>query len=141
LDSRDLKSDGVKTNKERLMSWYLEVLKKYTVFSGRSRRKEYWFFVLFNILISVVLAIIDGVLGTASKQGGVGVLGGLYSLAVLIPSIAVGVRRLHDSGKSGWWLLISFVPCVGVFVLLYFLVQDSQPGENQFGPSPKALQA
>ncbi len=114
------------------MNWYLEVLKKYAVFDGRARRKEYWFFVLFNILISIVAAIIDA--GT-----GLGFLGLVYSLAVLIPAIAVSVRRLHDTDRSGWWLLIVLVPIVGAIVLLVFMVQDSQPGPNHFGPSPKQL--
>ena len=85
------------------MNWYLDVLKKYAVFSGRARRKEYWFFVLFNIVISLVLGLIDGVIGSASAETGVGLLGGIYALAILIPTIAVAVRRLHDTGRSGWW--------------------------------------
>ena len=83
------------------VNWYIEVLKKYTVFSGRARRKEYWFFVLFNVLVSIALTFIDGVTGTLSAESGVGLLSGLYGLAVLVPSIAVGVRRLHDIGRSG----------------------------------------
>ena len=82
------------------MNWYLEVLKKYADFSGRAQRKEYWYFVLFNVLIAIVLAIIDISLGIANREG-LGPLRGIYSLAVLIPSIAVGVRRLHDTGRSG----------------------------------------
>jgi uncharacterized membrane protein YhaH (DUF805 family) len=118
------------------MDWYLEVLKKYAVFSGRARRKEYWMFTLFNVLISIVLAIVDRVLGFG-ENGGTGPLGALYSLAVLIPSLAVSVRRLHDTGRSGWWLLLGLVPCVGFIVLLIFMVQDSQPGANEYGPNPK----
>jgi uncharacterized membrane protein YhaH (DUF805 family) len=120
------------------MNWYLEALKKYAVFSGRARRTEYWMFILFNIIITVVLALIDILTGTFSPQAGVGLLGGLYALAVLIPSIAVTVRRLHDTGRSGWWILIGLVPVIGTIVLLIFMVQDSQPGENQYGPNPKA---
>jgi uncharacterized membrane protein YhaH (DUF805 family) len=117
------------------MNWYLEVLKKYAVFNGRSRRKEYWFFFLFNIIISLVLGFIDGIVGTSS--GGIGLLGGLYVLAVLIPGIGVAVRRLHDTGRSGWWLLIAFVPIVGAIVLIVFMVQDGTPGENAYGKNPK----
>ena len=119
------------------MNWYVEVLKKYAVFSGRARRKEYWFFVLFNLIISFVLGLIDGAMGFGEK-GGAGPLGAVYSLAVLIPSLAVSVRRLHDTGRSGWWLLIGLIPCVGFIVLIVFMVQDSDPGDNQYGPNPKA---
>jgi uncharacterized membrane protein YhaH (DUF805 family) len=119
------------------MNWYLEVLKKYAVFSGRARRKEYWFFTLFSTLISIALAIVDNMMGTVSAEAGTGLLGGLYSLAVLIPSLAVSVRRLHDTDHSGWWLLIALAPCVGVIVLLVLMVTDSTPGNNQYGPSPK----
>lgn len=123
------------------VNWYIEVLKKYTVFSGRARRKEYWFFVLFNVLVSIALTFIDGVTGTLSAESGVGLLSGLYGLAVLVPSIAVGVRRLHDIGRSGWWLLIVLVPLLGVLVLLVFAVLDSQPGSNEYGPNPKEVPA
>jgi uncharacterized membrane protein YhaH (DUF805 family) len=114
------------------MEWYLAVLKKYAVFQGRARRKEYWYFVLFNFLISLGLGLIDGFLGLTLEGSGFGILGGIYTLAVLIPGIAVGVRRLHDTGRSGWWLLISFIPLIGALVLIYFLVGGSQPGKNQY---------
>lgn len=119
------------------MNWYLEVLKKYAVFNGRARRKEYWMFFLFNIIISIVLAFLDNALGFVSRDGGTGLLGGIYSLILLIPGIAVTVRRLHDGGRSGWWLLIALVPCVGGIVLLVFMIQDSDMGENEYGPNPK----
>lgn len=118
------------------MNWYLEVLKKYAVFNGRARRAEYWWFFLFSVIISIVLSVIDGFI---TGPQGIGILGLIYSLAVLIPSIAVGIRRLHDTGRSGWWLLISFVPLIGAIVLIVFFVLDSQPGENQYGPNPKGL--
>lgn len=117
------------------MHWYLEALKKYAVFEGRARRREYWFFVLFNLIISFVLGFIEGLVG------GPGVLGAIYALAVLIPGIAVAVRRLHDTGRSGWWLLIALVPIVGFIVLLVFMVQDGTPGPNQYGPNPKQVSA
>ena len=119
------------------MNWYLEVLKKYAVFSGRARRKEYWFFVLFNLIISLVLTFIDSALGTLNEETGYGLLSGVYSLAVLIPSLAVAVRRLHDTGRTGWWLLIGLIPLIGLIVLLIFFVQDSKPGDNEYGPNPK----
>ena len=121
------------------MSWYLEVLKKYAVFSGRARRKEYWYFVLFNILASIVLGIIDGVTGCFNAATGVGLLGGIYSLAMIIPSISVSVRRLHDTGRSGWWLLIGLIPLIGAIVLLVFMVRDSFPDDNEYGASPKGV--
>ncbi|RUO59871.1 DUF805 domain-containing protein [Pseudidiomarina marina] len=121
------------------MNWYLTVLKKYAVFSGRARRSEYWFFVLFNTIIGFVLGFIDGILGFSDPDMSIGVLGAIYSLAVLIPSIAVGVRRLHDTDRSGWWLLIALIPLIGAIVLIVFFVMDSTPGENRFGPNPKAM--
>jgi uncharacterized membrane protein YhaH (DUF805 family) len=120
------------------MNWYLEVLKKYAVFTGRARRKEYWFFVLFNVIIAIALTVIDMSAGLYDDVYEVGLLGSLYSLAVLLPSIAVSVRRLHDIGRTGWWLLIAFIPLVGAIVLLVFAVLDSTPGDNQYGPNPKA---
>ena len=113
------------------MNWYLGCWKKYVEFSGRARRQEYWMFVLFNILASVAMAVVDGILGTC------GALGGLYSLAVLLPSLAVTFRRLHDTDRSGWWLLICLIPLAGAIVFLVFLCLDSQPGANRFGPNPK----
>ena len=114
------------------MDWYLTVLKKYAIFTGRARRKEYWYFALFNFLIALVLGFIDGMLGLVVKDSGFGLLGGLYSLAVFVPSLAVSVRRLHDTGRSGWWLLIGFIPILGALVLLFFLVSGTQPGQNQY---------
>jgi uncharacterized membrane protein YhaH (DUF805 family) len=120
------------------MNWYFGVLKKYAEFSGRAQRKEYWMFFLFYILIYIAFAIIDGVTGTFStKAGGMGLLGGLYVIALLIPCITVTFRRLHDTNRSGWWILIGLVPLIGNIILLVFMVQDSNPGENQYGPNPK----
>jgi len=118
------------------MNWYLEVLKKYAVFNGRARRKEYWMFFLFNIIIAAVLAIIDTYL-----FGGPSFLYGLYVLAVLLPALGVMVRRLHDTGRTGWWVLVLFIPLIGHIVMLVFLVLDSQPGDNQYGPNPKGAAA
>ena len=120
------------------MNWYLGVLKQYAVFSGRSRRTEYWMFVLFNIIISVGIYFIESLVGLASEAG-YGVLSGLYTFAVLLPALGVSIRRLHDTDRSGWWLLISFIPLIGGIILLVFMVQDSQPGENQYGPNPKGV--
>ena len=104
--------------------WYLGVLKKYAVFSGRARRKEYWMFTLFNILIAFLLGILETIIGAGD------ILSNLYSLAVLIPGIAVGVRRLHDTDRSGWWLLLPIVNIV-------FLALEGQSGTNRFGSDPK----
>lgn len=123
------------------MKWYLEALKKYAVFSGRSRRKEYWYFVLFNILIGLALAVIDGITVGFRADAGIGIFRGVYLLAILIPSIAVAVRRLHDTDRSGWWLLIVLVPFIGVIVLLMFMVENSKPGENKYGPEPRSAPA
>ena len=113
------------------MNWYLEVLKKYAVFSGRARRKEYWMFFLFNIIITFVLSFVEGIVGSP------GIIGMLYGLAVLIPGIAVSARRLHDTDRSAWWLLVGLIPLIGAIVLIVFMVQDSKPGENQYGANPK----
>lgn len=123
------------------MNWYLEVLKKYAVFSGRARRAEYWWFALFNLLASIALGIVDGLTGMFNPEAGIGLLGGLYTLAVLLPSLAVLVRRLHDTNRSGWWVLIALIPLIGAIVLLVFVLLDSQSGENQYGPNPKGIQA
>lgn len=119
------------------MNWYLHVLKNYATFSGRARRKEYWMFFLFNVLISLGLGVLDVVAGTYSVEYETGFFSGLYSLLVLIPSIAVGVRRLHDTNRSGWWIVISLIPIIGVLVLFVFTCLDSQPGTNRFGANPK----
>jgi len=118
------------------MNWYLEVLKKYAVFSGRARRSEYWYFALFTVIASVVLAIVDSVLGTKTATG-MGLLGGLYSLGVLVPSLGVSVRRLHDTNRSGWWLLIVLLPLIGAIVLIVFMATEGQAEANQYGPNPK----
>ncbi|MGZ8158130.1 MAG: DUF805 domain-containing protein [Methylobacter sp.] len=118
------------------MNWYLEALKKYAVFNGRARRKEYWYFFLFNLLVSILFVIIDSVIGTMSEETGLGLLSGIYSLAVLIPGISVTVRRLHDTGRSGWWIFIALIPVIGGIALLIFMVLDSAPGDNEYGPNP-----
>jgi uncharacterized membrane protein YhaH (DUF805 family) len=114
------------------MEWYLKVLRQYADFTGRARRKEYWMFTLVSGIISVVLAILDNVLTTS-------LLGALYSLAVLLPSLAVGVRRLHDTGRSGWWLLIGIIPLIGWIVLIVFLATDGERQPNAYGPDPKIV--
>lgn len=116
------------------MDWYVGVLKKYVEFNGRARRKEYWMFFLINFVIALALGVVDAVLGF-------GLLGGLYALAVLLPSLAVTVRRLHDTGRTGWWILIGLIPLIGIIVILIFMVLEGQPGDNAYGPDPKAAGA
>ncbi len=115
------------------MNYYIDAWKNYVNFEGRTRRKAFWMFVLFNFIVTVILSVIDGLVFGQNAS----VLTGLYNLAILLPSIAIGIRRLHDIGKTGWWLLISFIPCIGTIVLIVFACTDSQPGENLYGPNPK----
>jgi len=119
------------------MDWYLKVLRNYVGFDGRARRREYWMFTLFTVIVTIALAIVDSI-GGLMTDSGMGVLGMLYALGVLLPSIAVSVRRLHDINKSGWWLLLIFIPLIGGLVLLVFAVMEGTRGDNRFGPDPKA---
>lgn len=121
------------------MSWFLLALRKYAVFSGRSRRREYWYFMLFYFLAFAVLLLLDFGLGTYSVKAGAGVFSGIFSVLLFMPSFAVAARRLHDTGKSGWWQLIMFIPFIGAIVLIAFLIRDSQAGNNKYGPNPKAV--
>lgn len=104
---------------------------KYATFHGRARRPELWWFVLFMIIANMVLAILDNGL-----FGGAGILSGVFSLVVLLPSLAVGARRLHDTGRSGWWLLLLLIPVIGALVLIWFYIQPSDPHPNYYGPAP-----
>lgn len=105
---------------------YIEVLKKYAVFAGRATRREYWMFTLINVLVAISIGVVEVVLG------GNGLVSNLYSLAVFLPGLAAAVRRMHDTDRSGWWVLLPIVNLV-------FMVQDSQRGENRFGPNPKGI--
>ena len=120
------------------MNWYLVVVKKYAVFSGRARRKEYWYFVLFNAIFSLIAVVLDNVLGIAIEDLGYGPMYILYVLAVALPTLAVTVRRLHDVGKSGSFLFIVLIPIIGPLWLLVLFCRDSMPGENKYGTNPKA---
>lgn len=117
------------------MQWYMKVLREFANFEGRARRTEYWMFVLFNALFTLVCVAIDTVVSVAAQYP-LPILTLAYSLAMIVPSIAVVVRRLHDTDKSGWWFLISFVP-FGNIVLLVFMCLDGNPMPNAWGPSPK----
>jgi uncharacterized membrane protein YhaH (DUF805 family) len=114
------------------MNWYLEVLKhKYATFDGRAHREEFWMFTLVNFGISVALSLVENMLNFW-------LLSGLYAVAVLVPSIALAVRRLHDTNRSGWWILLWLIPVLGFIVLVIFWIQPSDPGENPYGPNPRS---
>ena len=147
------------------MNWYLLAFKKYATFSGRSRRQEYWMFFLFNIIISIVLAILDQLLGLKLTSEGInntGVLGVIYSLATFVPGLSIAVRRLHDTNRSGWFLLLPIAPYILVILglilrgfgsiliiigglavlglailLIVWLATEGTSGENQYGSDPK----
>lgn len=121
------------------MNWFLQALKKYAVFSGRARRKEYWFFVLFYLLIAIPLTIVDAMVFGMSESG-IGILSAIFMLGMLIPSIAVAIRRLHDTNRSGWWVLVSLIPFVGPFILLYFMIKAGDSGSNNYGDDPIAAE-
>ncbi|MEV4941650.1 DUF805 domain-containing protein [Streptomyces zaomyceticus] len=116
------------------MNWYLDVIKKYAVFNGRARRQEFWMFELFNIIIAIVLAIVGVALDFT-------LLSTIYSLAVFLPSLGVTVRRLHDTGRSGWWILIGLVPIVGFIILIVFAATEGEQQQNAHGPNPKLAPA
>lgn len=113
------------------MEYYIGAWKKYADFTGRARRKEFWMFFLFNLIVSVGMNLVDMALGSM-------LVGTLYSLAVFLPSLAIGARRLHDTGRSGWWQLIALIPIIGIIILIVFYCQDSQD-ENDYGENPKAF--
>ena len=124
------------------MNWYLTVLKKYAVFSGRARRKEYWMFLLFSMIFALIAMALDKILGIEFDSlyyHYYGPIYIIYVLAVFIPGLAVTIRRLHDVGKSGWMYLIAFIPIVGAIWILVLLVKDSDKGENEYGANPKEI--
>ena len=116
------------------MHWYTDVIRKYAVFNGRAARPEFWWFVLYNLIIAAVINLVAGIIfGRSSGQ----VVGDLYSLAVLLPSLGVGIRRLHDTNRTGWWYLLVVIPLIGWIVLIVFLAMASDPGSNNYGPNPQ----
>lgn len=116
---------------EQYTQWYIKCIRQFADFKGRARRKEFWMFALVNFVVSLVITIVGSIIGTT-------LLSTIYSLAILLPSLGVGVRRLHDVGKSGWYMLASLIPVIGWIWLLILAAQDSQPGDNQWGPNPKS---
>ena len=127
------------------MHWMLMPLRRYAEFTGRSRRKEYWMFVLLNALIAAFVGLVTGIMAAAVQTetqmmvvvNPLLILWTLASLAFAIPGIAVTIRRLHDTDRSGWSILYGLIPFIGGFILLYFYVQEGTPGPNRFGPDPK----
>ncbi len=126
------------------MQWYIGAFKKFAQFAGRARRKEFWMFALFNVIVAIIIGIIESVLGlatTSAANGTASFNGGplsiIYSLAAIVPGLALGARRLHDIGKSGWLQLIALIPIVGVFILLYWFIKEGDAGQNKFGANPK----
>jgi uncharacterized membrane protein YhaH (DUF805 family) len=121
-----------------MIEWMMMPLKRYADFSGRSRRKEYWFFVLGVFIAAIVLSIIERIAGLSGMVGGVyGPLTTILLLGVIIPSIAVQVRRFHDQDKSGWFVLLSLIPFLGAIIVLVFMFLEGTKGPNRFGPDPK----
>ena len=118
------------------IDWATLPLKKYADFSGRAPRAEYWWFYLLIIIVYAVAMIIDSILGTDHAFGPYGIVMAVSMLALLIPSLAAAVRRLHDTDRSGWWLLIAFIPLIGAIVLLVFFVTQGTTGSNRFGEDP-----
>jgi uncharacterized membrane protein YhaH (DUF805 family) len=123
------------------MRWYVKVLKDYAEFNGRARRREYWSFYLVNLLIALVLAIVDLGTGFFYEPTGQGLFSTLYFLGVVMPATAVSVRRLHDTGRTGWWLLLFIIPLLGALAIVVFMLLNSDPGDNVYGPNPKELSA
>jgi len=118
------------------IAWFMKALKNYVGFEGRARRKEFWYYQLVAFVLGIIAATLDSILGTPGAAIGQGVLGSLLALALILPSLAVGARRLHDSGRSGWWQLL-IITVIGVIVLIVFWVQDSDEGANTHGANPK----
>lgn len=121
------------------MNAFVTALKRYAKFSGRAGRPEYWYFSLIYLLASVILAVLDMIAGWYDPKVGMGVLSAIFTIGLLLPSLAVSVRRLHDTGRNGWWMLIAFVPLVGVIVLLVFMAQRSEAAPNAWGDGPDVV--
>lgn len=117
------------------MNAYLMALQKYAVFEGRSTRTEYWIFFLLNFVFAVAATFLDVFFALYQDSLGIGLLGGLYTLVLLVPSLSVAVRRLHDTGRSGWWFLVVFVPLIGGLLLLILLALKGEEVDNRFGPA------
>ena len=122
-----------------IMEWYIKVIKSYSDFNGRARRKEYWMFTLWNFIFALLAVLLDYSFGIVYPLVGYGPLYIAYALFVLVPGIAVAVRRLHDIGKSGWMYLVAFIPIAGFILLLIFFTKEGDQGNNAYGEDPKEL--
>ena len=128
----DKLSDQNKAEEQfNMIDWFVKCLKNYATFTGRARRKEYWYFVLVQFIILIVAQIIDAILGTEF------VFYAIVALALFIPSLAAAVRRLHDTGRSGWWFLIAIIPLIGTILLIIWLASDTKQENNQWGQPAK----
>lgn len=119
------------------MNWYLMAFKKYAEFSGRSRRKEFWMFALFNLIALFLAAIIDNIIGTTFGEIPYGFVYVIYSLITFVANLSLSVRRLHDVGKSGWFLLIYLIPLIGAIWIFVLFCTDGETGANKYGVNPK----
>ena len=120
--------------------YFKKCFRQYADFKGRARRAEYWYFVLYTWLISIAVSLVD-MLTLGVGEDGMGLLGAIFSLVIFIPSLAASVRRIHDTGRSGWVLLLSFIPVIGWILVIVYSCQDSQPGSNKWGANPKEIEA
>ncbi|MBO7300017.1 MAG: DUF805 domain-containing protein [Tidjanibacter sp.] len=120
--------------------YFKKCFRQYADFKGRARRAEYWYFVLYTWLISIAVSLVD-MLTLGVGEDGMGLLGAIFSLVIFIPSLAASVRRMHDTGRSGWVLLLSFIPVIGWIFVIVYSCQDSQPGSNKWGANPKEIEA
>lgn len=112
----------------------------YTNFKGRARRSEFWYFYLFDLIISAIFSVLSAILGNVPVVGTlITILSALVALAILVPGLAVSFRRMHDIGKSAWWFLLGLIPLVGWIIVIVLLAKDSRPGENAYGPNPKGI--
>ena len=119
------------------MEYFISAIKQYAVFKGRARRKEFWYFYLISLVISLALAFLDHQMGTFNPELGGGLLGGVYGIFIFLPSLSLTVRRIHDTSHSGYWAFILLIPIIGVLAILFFALMDSKPGSNEYGISPK----
>ncbi|MDD3077923.1 MAG: DUF805 domain-containing protein [Paludibacter sp.] len=120
-------------------NWYLNALKHYFDFKGRARRREYWFFMLYNVIFLLIALSLDNVLGWANPVYHFGPLYNIYGLLLLIPNLSIIVRRLHDTDRRGFWILLVFIPVIGSIWILVLMLLNSKPGENKYGPNPKGI--
>ena len=118
------------------MNWFVQCTKNYASFAGRAGRKEYWHFFLMYILITILLTVVDAIIGKLDTKTGVGLFSSLFALALLLPGLGVAIRRLHDIGRTGWWLLVGVIPLVGVILLLVFAAIKGDVAANKYGAVP-----